>query len=375
MRRASSSVVAPVVSARRRRPRRLLSGRALGRRTCVVTIDPARRLADALGAGEIGDLPHTVVGPWPGSLDAVMLDAKVTFDDLVQTYAANEEQATRILDNRVYRNLVSALSGTQEYMATEKLYELHASGAFDLVVVDTPPARNALDFLSAPERLAGFLDNRIFRMLLMPGRAYVRAVSLGTQLLLRTLAKVAGAEIVEDTVTFFQAFDGMEQGFRDRAAAVTALLGSPTTSFILIGAPHDEAMREARFFAEQLRSSGQRSVDALIMNRVLPNLGGPLALDGPPDGAWGNLVANFNDLAACARRETSTRRGGDGAGSTRRRSSRFRCCRPTCTTSPASPRSLTTCFRLHYRDSDGKDPPRERRSRRARRTAQRRRRR
>jgi anion-transporting ArsA/GET3 family ATPase len=279
-----------------------LSGAYAGRRVCVVTIDPAKRLADALAADAVVNSPHEIPGPWSGSLSAVMLDAKVTFDALVHTYAEDEEQAARILDNRVYRNLVSALSGTQEYMATEKLFELHASGDFDLVVVDTPPSRNALDFLTAPGRLTGFLDNRIFRMLLMPGRAYVRAVSIGTQLLLRTLSKIAGAEIVEDTMTFFQAFDGMEQGFRDRAAAVTALLAASSTSFILIAAPHDEAMREARFFADQLHDSGQH-VDALVMNRVLPDLGAPVPLDVPADSAWGDLVANLNDLSFAARRE------------------------------------------------------------------------
>jgi anion-transporting ArsA/GET3 family ATPase len=279
-----------------------LGGAYAGRRVCVVTIDPARRLADALAADVVVNSPHEIEGPWSGSLSAVMLDAKVTFDDLVHTYAADEEQASRILENRVYRNLVSALSGTQEYMATEKLFELHTSGAFDLVVVDTPPSRNALDFLTAPGRLTGFLDNRIFRLLLMPGRAYVRAVSVGTQLLLRTLSKVAGSEIVEDTMTFFQAFDGMEQGFRDRAAAVTALLNSQTTSFILVAAPHDEAMREARYFAEQLHHSDQ-AVAALIMNRVLPDLGEAMPLEMAPDSAWGELVANLNDLSSAARRE------------------------------------------------------------------------
>ena len=147
-----------------------------GRRACVVTIDPAKRLADALGLESLTNSPGRVEGDWPGELSALMLDTKVTFDDLVGRYAASAEQAEGILANRLYRNISGALSGTQEYMAMEKLYELHACGLFDVVVVDTPPTRNALDFLDAPRRLTRFLDNRIFRLLMMPTRAYMKAV-------------------------------------------------------------------------------------------------------------------------------------------------------------------------------------------------------
>ena len=278
-----------------------LCGATLGRRCCVVTIDPARRLADALSEGAILNSPHEIEGPWSGSLFAVMLDAKVTFDDLVRNYAADEEQAERILANRVYRNLVSALSGTQEYMATEKLFELHDEGAFDLVVVDTPPARNALDFLAAPSRLAGFLDNRLFRALLMPGRAYLRAASLFTQTFLRTLSRVAGGEIVEDTMTFFQAFEGMEQGFRDRAAAVERLLSSEATSFVLVGTPQRESVDDATYFAQHVVEGGQH-VGALVMNRMLPDLGDVVAVPND-EGPWSELVANLNDLTTVAHRE------------------------------------------------------------------------
>ena len=172
--------------------------------------------------------PAGSTGPWAGELWALMLDSKGTFDDLVRRYAPSPEQAEGILANRIYRNLSGALSGTQEYMAMEKLYELAHDGGFDLIVVDTPPTRNALDFLDAPRRLTRFLGHRLFQMLLMPTRAYLRAMSVATQALLRTISKVAGTEIVQDAVAFFQAFEGMEEGFRVRADAHAGLLARPT---------------------------------------------------------------------------------------------------------------------------------------------------
>ncbi len=235
-----------------------------------MTIDPARRLADALGIGALSNAPKRIEGDWPGELSAVMLDAKGTFDELVARYSADEEQAERILSNRLYRNLTSALSGTQEYMAAEKLYELNESAAFDLVVVDTPPTRNALDFLDAPGRLTRFLENRIFQLLLMPTRASLRALTVATQALLKTISKVAGAEIVEDAVAFFRAFDGMEGGFRDRAKRVEQLLSDAGTSFVLVAAPRRDSVEEAGYFADRLAEAGQ-VVSALVMNRLHPD--------------------------------------------------------------------------------------------------------
>src|ERR1700730_778468 len=170
-----------------------LEGARLGRRACVVTIDPAKRLADALGIESLTNTPNRIDGPWPGELWALMLDTKGTFDDLVHRSAAHSDQAQAILGNRLYRNISGALSGTQEYMAMEKLYELHHNDRFDLVVVDTPPTRNALDFLDAPNRLTSFLDTRISRLVVMPPRAYLRAVSAATQTFLRTISRVVGA--------------------------------------------------------------------------------------------------------------------------------------------------------------------------------------
>jgi anion-transporting ArsA/GET3 family ATPase len=246
-----------------------LAAAKAGRTACVVTIDPAKRLADALGVAELSNDPTPIEGPWSGQLFAVMLDAKRTFDDLVARYASDDAQRSRILSNRLYRNLTSALSGTQEYMAMEKLYELHEGGRFDLIVVDTPPTRHALDFLEAPRRLTNFLDNRIFRLLLAPARSYLRALSIATKTLLRTLSRVAGAEFVDDAVAFFQAFEGMEGGFRERAAKVELLLGDGGTGFVLVAAPRRDAIEEAAYFGERLRQS-DLEVSALVVNRVHP---------------------------------------------------------------------------------------------------------
>ena len=284
-----------------------------GRRACVVTIDPARRLADALGLETLANRATAVPGDWPGELWALMLDTKSTFDDLVTRYAASPEQASSILDNRLYRNLSQALSGTQEYMAMEKLYELHEDNRYDLVVVDTPPTRNALDFLDAPRRLTRFLDNRIFRLLVMPTRAYLKAVSVATQAFLRTVSKVVGSEVVDDAVAFFQAFEGMEQGFRDRAARVQSLLGEPGTAFVVVASPRRDTVEEALFFVDRLDESGYDTA-ALIVNRLHPRFGPPgtaARLSGPGgpvasgggDPAVGAAVANLADLEAVAERE------------------------------------------------------------------------
>ena len=278
----------------------------LGRRACVVTIDPARRLANALGVDELTNVASPIEGPWPGELHALMLDAKGTFDDLVRKHAATPEQAEGILANRLYKNLSGALSGTQEYMAMEKLYELVEEGAYEVVVVDTPPSRNALDFLEAPGRLTRFLGHRLFQLLLMPTRAYLRAVSMAMQTLLRTLSKVAGAEIVQDAITFFQAFEGMEEGFRVRADHMRDLLGRPSTSFVLVTAPRDDTVEEAGWFADRLAESGL-SVDGLVVNRVYPHFAAtPALVPAPADTALAVLEANLRGFQALNAREEAT---------------------------------------------------------------------
>lgn len=285
-----------------------LEGARRGRKTVVVTIDPARRLADALGSEGLTDVPSRIEGPWPGELWATMLDTKSTFDALVVKHAPDPEQARRILANRFYRNISSALSGTQEYMAMEKLYQLHDETDFELVVVDTPPTRHALDFLDAPRRLSRFLDHRLFRVLLAPGRGIVRAVNVAAQTFLRTVSKVVGGEVVDDAIAFFAAFEGMEEGFRQRAVRVNEVLAAPETAFVLVASPRRDTVAEAQFFADRLREGGI-SVEGLVVNRVHPTFGAGSAeaaaerartLVGTEIGA---LYANLAEFRAVALRE------------------------------------------------------------------------
>ncbi len=242
-----------------------------GRSAVVVTIDPARRLADALGIDELDNTPRIVEGPWPGRLAALMLDTKSTFDDVVRRNAADDDQAERILANRFYRNISTTLSGTQDYMAVEKLKELYDSSEWDLVVVDTPPTRDALAFLDAPLLLARLLDNPIYRMLTAPSRGVFKAVNSAAQTMLRRLARVVGAEVVDEAVAFFQSFEGMEEGFRARAMATLDLLADDRTAFVLVASPRSDTLDEARYFLDKLDSSGL-SVGAVVVNRMMPTM-------------------------------------------------------------------------------------------------------
>ncbi|MBV9661997.1 MAG: ArsA family ATPase [Acidimicrobiales bacterium] len=290
-----------------------LEGARQGRRVCVVTIDPAKRLADALGLESLTNDARPVAVPGLGSesgsgsgwrsgsgqLWALMLDTKSTFDEVVRANALSPDQAQAILDNKLYRNISSALGGTQEYMAMEKLYALHSSGQFDLLVVDTPPSRHALDFLDAPSRLLRFLNNRIFLLLMAPTRASLRAIGMATQVFVRTLSKVVGGAVVSDTIDFFATFEGMEQGFRDRAAAVDRLLVDPATAFVLVAAPRREAVAEAVYFADRLHASGGR-VRALVANRMFPSFGpvpAPLAAASAAPNAAATVMALAHNMA------------------------------------------------------------------------------
>jgi anion-transporting ArsA/GET3 family ATPase len=264
-----------------------LSAARAGRDAVVVTIDPAKRLADTLGVEELGNVAHEIdrtrwdpngTAPPGGRLSALMLDTRTTFDALVNRYASGPDQAQRILENRFYRNIAGAMSGTQEYMAMEKLYELHEEGGHDVIVVDTPPTRHALDFLDAPARLTRLLDNRIFRFLMVPARTGLRVAGVAVQAFFRAVGKVVGSEAIEDIVAFFRAFEGMEQGFRERATSVTALLADPATGFVLVTSPRHDAVEEALFFAERLRAS-HLAVAGLVVNRVHPHFGESLDLD------------------------------------------------------------------------------------------------
>ena len=270
-----------------------------GRRVVVVTIDPAKRLADAIGV-TISHEPSRVPGVTDGEFWAVMLDTEATFDDLVRQHSSTPEQAGLILGNRFYRNLSGALSGTQEYMAAEKLYELHRDNRFDLVVVDTPPTRNALDFLDAPKRLVHFLDHRLYRVLIAPTRIGMRVASAAAQPFLKSLSRVVGGDAIAEAVSFFQAFDGMEAGFRSRADSVMSLLRSNDTGYVLITSPRREAVEEARYFAGRLADQ-QLGVSAVVANRVHPHFADGLDTtaiadlaashgNGPLRSLWENLA-------------------------------------------------------------------------------------
>jgi anion-transporting ArsA/GET3 family ATPase len=285
-----------------------LSAARVGRRAVVVTIDPAKRLADALGLDGLTGTPMRIEGDWPGELSAMMLDTKSTFDGLVVANASSAEQGQRILDNRFYKNISEALSGTQEYMAMEKLYELHQRTDFDLIVVDTPPTRHALDFIDAPRRLSRFLDHRLFRVVISPGRGMMRAVNVAAQTFLRTVAKVVGAEVIDDAVAFFQAFDGMEEGFRERAAAVAELLSDDDTAFVLVASPRRDTIEEARYFADKLAEAGI-AVRALVVNRMHPRFGSGVVgraqeqADARKGTDLGGLYQNLADFELVASRE------------------------------------------------------------------------
>ena len=279
-----------------------------GRRVVVVTIDPAKRLADALGLDEgLDNEPtrlHRAVAPGgAGELWAMMLDTAATFDGLVRANAPTPERAERILANPFYRNIAGALSGTQEYMAAERLHALHADERFDVVIVDTPPTRNALDFLDAPGTLARFLDHPLFKMMMLPARRGLAVLNLAAQPALRTIGKVVGGDVLADAIAFFQAFEGMETGFRERADEVMELLRAPSTCYVLVASPKADTIDEAIYFAERLAESSL-DVGALIVNRCTPVFepGRPDTPRRPSDDA---LWANLDELAATGNAERS----------------------------------------------------------------------
>jgi anion-transporting ArsA/GET3 family ATPase len=245
----------------------------LGRRTCVLTIDPARRLAQALGLDLLSNEPRPVERGvrGSGSLDAMMLDMRRTFDELIERYARDAEQVDRILANRFYQRVSSTLAGTQEYMAMEKLYELHESRRWELLVVDTPPTRSALDFLDAPDNLNDLLDARVFRLLIAPaqriGRGYLRGLGLATTAMSRMVRRVTGSELLAEVGEFFAAFEGMYDGFRSRAQRVYDLLKDPGTQFVVVATPDGPALREAAFFARRL-ADDRMPLGAMVVNRV-----------------------------------------------------------------------------------------------------------
>ena len=244
-----------------------------GRRVVVLTIDPARRLAQSMGLTELDNVPRPVAGigaDSDGELHAMMLDMKRTFDEIVLEHASGDK-AAQILDNPFYQSLSSSFSGTQEYMAMEKLGQLRATDEWDLVVVDTPPSRSALDFLDAPKRLGNFLDGRFIRILMAPvkagSRTYMKALSFGVSTVTNVMMRVLGAGFLRDVQTFVAALDTMFGGFRERADSTYELLKAPGTAFLVVAAPEPDALREASYFVDRLSTEGM-PLAGLVLNRV-----------------------------------------------------------------------------------------------------------
>jgi anion-transporting ArsA/GET3 family ATPase len=246
-----------------------LRAAAAGRRTVVLTIDPARRLAQSMGLTELDNTPRRVKDA-DGELFAMMLDMKRTFDEVVSAHST-PERAAQIFANPFYQALSSSFAGTQEYMAMEKLSQLADTGQWDVIVVDTPPSRSALDFLDAPQRLGRFLDGRMIRLITMParasGRAYLKVVTAGFTVFAKILSRILGGELLQDVSSFVAALETMFGGFRQRAEHTYALLKAPGTAFVVVAAPEPDALREASYFVERLNSDGM-PLAGLIVNRV-----------------------------------------------------------------------------------------------------------
>ncbi len=246
-----------------------------GMKVCVLTIDPAKRLADSLGLKELENEPRQVDPKLfepcgvelKGELWAMMLDAKATFDELVRKHAPDDETRDRILENRIYRQLSNALAGSQEYMAMEKLFEIHQEGEFDFLVLDTPPSRNALDFLDAPKRLTQFIEGRGMQMFMKPTGLATRVVGRGSSMAMGVLKRITGLDLLSDLSEFFQAFSGMVDGFRERAKRVSELLSDPATTFVIVCGPQGEPINEAVYFHRKLVEA-KLPVGGVIVNKV-----------------------------------------------------------------------------------------------------------
>jgi anion-transporting ArsA/GET3 family ATPase len=289
---------------------------ARGARVVVLTIDPAKRLADSLGLKELGNEPRQVDPKlldragceMDGELWAMMLDAKATFDELVRKNAPDEETRDRILENPIYRRLSTALAGSQEYMAMEKLYEIHQEGRYDFLVLDTPPSRNALDFLDAPRRLMQFIEGRGMQMFMKPTGLATKVVGRGSSMALGVLKKVVGFDLLSDLQEFFQAFSGMVDGFQERAKRVNELLADPATSFLVVCGPAGEPIDEAVYFHRKLVEANL-PVGGVIVNKVhyqANGANGEVASelrDLLDDDLAERVAANFADYQALAERD------------------------------------------------------------------------
>ena len=293
---------------------------ASGLKVCVLTIDPAKRLADSLGLKELGNEARKVDPvlferhgiEMRGELWAMMLDAKATFDELVARQAPDEEARDRVLGNRIYQQISSALAGSQEYMAMEKLFELHTEGRFDLLVLDTPPTRNALDFLDAPRRLTQFIEGRSLRVFMRPTGLAAKVAGRGASVALSVFKRIVGFDLLADLAEFFNAFSGMVDGFQARAKRVNSLLADSRTCFLVVCGPQGEPVDEAVYFHRKLVEA-KLPFGGVIVNKVhypaerLRGDGADLEAElkeklGDEDLA-GRVAANFADYQELAERD------------------------------------------------------------------------
>jgi anion-transporting ArsA/GET3 family ATPase len=294
---------------------------AAGQRVAVVTIDPAKRLAESLGLEALGNEPHRVEpellsaaapdSTMRGELWAMMLDPKATFDDLMVRLAPDDQTREEVLGNRIYRELSGAVAGTQEFSAIAKLYALHHEGGFDVIVLDTPPSRNALDFLDAPDRLADFFEGRALKIFLAPTGIAGRLLGAGTSIVFGVLKRITGVDLLGDIAVFFRSLGGLIDGFKERAASVKALLAAPETTFLIVTSAEREPVAEAIFFREKLREA-RMPFGGLVVNRthILDDeLDGTGAGELPPElgGALAAKVdASVADLRVRAARDAES---------------------------------------------------------------------
>jgi len=291
---------------------------AAGRKVAVVTIDPAKRLANSLGLEELGNEP-ALVDPdlfapagveMEGELWAMMLDPKRTFDDLIDRLAPNEKGRDEVLANRIYQELSNAVAGSQEFTAMAKLYELDRDHDFDLIVLDTPPSRNALDFLDAPDRLTQFFEGRALQVFLRPTGLAARVMGRGTGMVFGVLKRVTGIDLLEDLAVFFRSLSGMIDGFKERAQAVNKLLADRGTVFLLITSPEREPVDEAIFFWRKLKAA-RMPFGGVVVNRVHHDLLGNAEVGDVSDELTaelgdklaGRVADNFRDYHVLARRD------------------------------------------------------------------------
>ncbi len=291
-----------------------------GLKVCVLTIDPAKRLADSLGLAELGNEARQVDPALfeaqgvelKGELWAMMLDAKATFDELIARQAPDEESRDRVLENRIYQQISSALAGSQEYMAMEKLFELHSEGEYDLLVLDTPPTRNALDFLDAPKRLTQFIEGKSMKVFMKPTGLAARVAGRGASVALSVMKRILGFDLIADLAEFFNAFSGMVDGFQARAKRVNKLLADPETCFLVVCGPQGEPIQEAVYFHRKLVEA-KLPFGGVIVNKVHypaeklkgagEDLPAELAAKLDDEDLARRTAANFADYQALAERD------------------------------------------------------------------------